>query len=429
MSTNANTTVATMEASEPYVGTPSSIPENTYLAPVPRVSIQAFCLNEQTARTLEAAGEDRRMAKAHTKVHLGGIKAAIEHFSQAPTPNLIVIEVAAQSGDVLAQLDMLAEYCDAGTRVIVIGDLNDVKLYRDLVQAGVSDYLVTPVDIYQLIGSVSNLYADPTADPLGRAVAFFGVKGGCGSSTVAHNTGWSISRQFQHDVVVADLDLPFGTAGLDFNQDPIQGIHEAISAPDRLDQTLLDRILAKCSEHLSLLAAPATLDKTYDHGEAAFEILLDVMRASTPSIVLDVPHVWNGWTRNVLTAADEVVIVAEPDLANLRNAKNVVDVLSQLRPNDNAPRLVINRVNVPKRPEIKPDEFAAALGLELAAEIPFEPQLFGTAANNGQMIAEINGKHAISETFSDLANTVLGKAVPTKSKKSALGSLMAKLGK
>lgn len=429
MSVTVQPKAASHEAPYQTADTGSSHPDTAHLAPVPRISVQAFCLSDHSARTVEAAAEDRRMAKAHTKVHLGGIAAAVEYFSQAPTPNLIIVEVAASNGNVLSELDNLAEYCDAGTKVIVLGDLNDVKLYRELMQAGVSDYLVSPVDIYQLIGSISGLYADPDAEPLGRAIAFFGVKGGCGSSTVAHNTGWSIGRQFQHDVVVADLDLPFGTAGLDFNQDPIQGVFEAISAPDRLDQTLLDRILAKCSEHLSLLAAPATLDKTYDQGEGAYEILVDVMRAAAPSIVLDVPHVWNGWTKNVLMTSDEVVVVAEPDLANLRNAKNVVDVLAQLRPNDRAPRLVINRVNVPKRPEIKPEEFANALGLDLVCQIPFEPQLFGTAANNGQMICEVDAKHAISETFSDLANTVLGKVNPTKSKRSGLGALMAKLGR
>lgn len=429
MTTSMNSNAASLEPSLQGLETGTSIPENSYLAPVPRISVQSFCLFERTARTVEAAAEDRRMSKAHTKVHLGGIAAAIEYFAQAPTPNLIIVEVAASTGNVLKELDSLAEYCDAGTKVIVLGDLNDVKLYRELMQAGVSDYLVNPIDIYQLIGSISNLYADPDAEPLGKAVAFFGVKGGCGSSTVAHNTGWAISRQFQHDVVVADLDLPFGTAGLDFNQDPIQGVFEAISAPDRLDQMLLDRILAKCSEHLSLLAAPATLDKTYDQGEAAYELLMDVMRASTPSIVLDVPHVWNGWTKNVLLTSDEVVIVAEPDLANLRNAKNVVDILAHLRPNDRPPRLVINRVNVPKRPEIKPDEFAHALGLDLVAQIAFEPQLFGTAANNGQMISEVDGRHAIADTFSDLANVVLGKSNPAKSKRSTLSTLMAKLGR
>ncbi|MEJ8476197.1 CpaE family protein [Roseibium sp. H3510] len=397
------------------------------IRPVPRISIQSFCLTDETVRTIEMAAEDRRMAKAHVKVHMGGIPAAVEFYAQAPTPNLIVVEAGPDKEKLSSELEQLAEYCDAGTKVIVIGMINDVSLYRDLIQKGVSEYLVAPIDVYQLIAAAGELYGSPEKEPLGRTIAFFGVKGGCGASTVAHNSAWALAHSFENEVAVADLDLPFGTAGLDFNQDPLQGVYEAVSAPERLDETFLDRILSKCTENLSLLAAPATLERTYDYEESAFDGLVDTMRSSTPYIVLDVPHAWNGWTRNVLVSADEVVIVAEPDLANLRNAKNVVDMLKQLRPNDRLPQLVMNRVNVPKRPEIKPDEFATALGLPAPIIIPFDPQLFGTAANNGQMIAELDSKHAISGMFSELAQQVSGRSDANKVKRTGLNSLLSKL--
>nr|WP_235987475.1 CpaE family protein [Roseibium aggregatum] len=401
--------------------------EGFEIHPIPRISVQGFCLTDGTTRTIEAAAEDRRMTKAHVKVHMGGIPAAIEHYTQAPTPNLIIVETSGNQGEILTELDQLAEYCDAGTKVIVIGDVNDVTLYRELMHRGVSEYLITPLDIYQLIRAIGDLYGDPQSEPLGRTVAFFGVKGGCGASTVAHNAAWALAREYQNETVVADLDLAFGTAGLDYNQDPLQGVYEAISAPERLDETLLDRILSKCSEHLSLLAAPASLERTYDYGEHSFELLMDTMRASTPTIVLDVPHAWNAWVKNVLVSADEVVMVAEPDLANLRNAKNVVDTLKQLRPNDRLPLLVMNRVNVPKRPEIKPEDFATALGMTSLLSIPFEPQLFGTAANNGQMIAELEAKNPVAGVFTEIAHVVSGKSNPGKIKKAGISSLLSKL--
>ncbi|MES0880403.1 AAA family ATPase [Roseibium sp. SCP14] len=394
---------------------------------IPRITVHGFCLTETTMRIAEAAMEDRRMTKAHLKLDMGGIPSAIDTFQQAPTPNLIIVEISGAQEDFLQNLDHLAEYCDAGTKVIVIGDVNDVTLYRDLIARGVSEYLITPVTVFQLIGAIGNLYGDPEAEPLGRTIAFFGAKGGCGSSTIAHNSAWSLSRGFQSEVVVTDLDLPFGTAGLDFNQDPLQGVYEAVSSPDRLDETYLDRILSKCSEHLSLLAAPATLERTYDHGEKSFELLLETMKASMPHVVLDVPHVWNSWIKHTLLNVDEIVLVAEPDLANLRNAKNVVDTLKQLRPNDSPPVLVMNRVNVPKRPEIKPDEFAGALGLSVQSAIPFDPQLFGTAANNGQMIGEMDGKHAVTRVFGELAQAVSGKVQPSAAPRSALAGLLSKL--
>ena len=394
---------------------------------VPRITVHAFCLTDATMRVAETAMEDRRMAKAHLKLDTGGIPAAIDVFAQAPTPNLIIVESAGQRDELIPGLDQLAEYCDAGTKVIVIGSVNDVSLYRDLIARGVSEYLIAPVNVFQVIGAISELYSDPESEPLGRTTAFFGVKGGCGSSTVAHNCAWSLGKNFQSEVVITDLDLPFGTAGLDYNQDPLQGVFEAISSPDRLDETYLDRILSKCNEQLSLLAAPATLERTYDHTEKSFELLLETMRSSVPNVVLDVPHTWNAWVKNTLLNADEIVLVAEPDLANLRNAKNTVDMLKQLRPNDRAPHLVMNKVNVPKRPEIKPEEFAAALGLTVQASIPFEPQLFGTAANNGQMISEMDGKHAIARMFDDMSQVVSGKVQPAKVSRSPLSGLFSKL--
>ena len=163
----------------------------------------------------------------------------------------------------------------------------------------------------------------PDAKPVGRIIAVVGAKGGVGSSTIAHNIGFSIARDLMLDAVVTDLDLAFGTAGLDFNQDPPQGIAEAVFSPDRIDHAFIDRLLSKCTDHLSLLAAPATLDRVYDFGADAFDAIFDLLRATVPFVVVDVPHQWTGWTKQTLVTADDILIVAAPDLANLRNTKNL----------------------------------------------------------------------------------------------------------
>src|SRR5689334_19176749 len=116
-----------------------------HIAPAPRVSVQAFCETVETAAAIQAAGEDRRLAKAHLKIQMGGIVAAVEAYSTSPTPNVVMIETESNGEDVLGGLDSLAEVCDAGTRVVVIGKLNDVLLYRELMRRGISDYLIAPV--------------------------------------------------------------------------------------------------------------------------------------------------------------------------------------------------------------------------------------------------------------------------------------------
>ncbi len=399
-----------------------------HIAPAPRVSIQAFCESVETAAAVQAAGEDRRLGKAHVKIQMGGAVAAVEAYRTSPTPNVIILECDTRAQDILTGLDQLAEVCDAGTRVIVVGRINDVTLYRELTKRGVSEYLIAPVGTLDIVRSVCTLFSAPDAKPVGRIIAVVGAKGGVGSSTIAHNIAWATARDIALDSVVTDLDLAFGTAGLDYNQDPPQGIADAVFSPDRVDTAFVDRLLSKCTDHLSLLAAPATLDRVYDFGAEAFDSILDSLRSSIPCVVLDVPHQWMGWTRRLLTAADDILIVAAPDLANLRNAKNIADFLRANRPNDKRPFYCLNLVGVPKRPEITPNDFAKALEDQPLCSIPFEPQLFGTAANNGQMIAEVSSGHKTAEMFRQLASVLTGRS-EVKRSRGGLLSLSPLLGK
>ncbi|MFD0917029.1 AAA family ATPase [Pseudahrensia aquimaris] len=374
--------------------------------PVPRVSIQAFCETEAVAGIIDRAANDRRMAKAHVSVQLGGIPAATDYYQTAATPNLIIVESQLRDEGLLQLLQGLAEVCDEGSNVMVVGHANDVQLYRELMSRGVSEYLVAPITMVQLMTIVNDLFVNPDSEPLGNTMTFIGAKGGVGSSTLAHNIAFAISSEFESDVILADMDLPFGTANIDFDQDPAQGIADAVFSSDRIDDTYLDRLLAKCSDHLSLLAAPSTLEREYDFGPQDFMQLLEVAQRGTPNVVLDMPHVWTGWSRNVLAASDRVVITAMPDLASLRNTKNLLETLKEIRPNDEAPLIVLNQVNVPKRPEISIDDFMEPLELKAAAVIPFEPALFGNASNNGQMIAEADPKSEVAAAIQNLAHTL-----------------------
>jgi pilus assembly protein CpaE len=339
---------------------------------------------------------------------------------------VIILETEGR-GRILAGLDRLAPVCDSGTRVVVIGRVNDVTLYRELVRRGVSDYVIVPVNALDVVRSICGLFSAPEARAVGRIIGIVGAKGGVGASTIAHNVAWAIARDLALDSVVADLDLAFGTAGLDYNQDPSQGIADAVFSPDRVDTAFIDRLLSKCTDHLSLLAAPATLERVYDFGAEAFDSIFDTLRTTMPCIVLDIPHQWSAWTKRALIGADDILIVAAPDLANLRNSKNIFDLLKASRPNDRAPLYCLNQVGVPKRPEINASEFAKAIESQPIAAIPFDPQMFGSAANNGQMIAEISASHRTTEMFLQIAQRLTGRGETKKPRGSFLSPLIQKL--
>ncbi len=400
---------------------------NERARPIPRISIQAFCESDTMADVIQAASEDRRLTKAHVTIQMGGAAAAVAHFQESPTPNLIILESSLARHELLADLDELAQHCDQGTKVVIVGSVNDVVLYRELLKRGVSEYLVAPVSVVELMESLSNLYNNPSTDPVGQVFAFIGAKGGVGSSTICHNVSWTLSEVLKANVVIADLDLAFGTAGLDFNQDPVQGIADALQSPERLDEVLLDRLLTTCSQHLSIFAAPVLLDRDYDLAPDACETVIDIVRQNVPFVAVDLPHTWTGWTKRLLLQADEIVITAAPDLANLRNAKNILDLAKSARKNDTTPHLVINTANMPKRPEITPREFEQALGLKALAVIEFDSEAFGQAANNGQMIEELNASAKAAEAFRSMAMALAHRKELKTEKKSALAPLLEKL--
>jgi pilus assembly protein CpaE len=154
---------------------------------------------------------------------------------------------------------------------------------------------------------------------------------------------------------------------------------------------------------------------------------------TTPCIVLDVPHQWSAWTKRTLVGADDILIVAEPDLANMRNTKNMLNVLKAARPNDRPPLYCLNQVGMHKRPEISTREFAKAIESQPIAAIPFDSRMFGTAANNGQMIAEVSASHKTADMFRLLAQVMTGRAEVKRSRGGLLslgmlGKLMKRKG-
>lgn len=391
---------------------------------VPRIDLHVYCENQQTGQLIQAAAADRRMARAHVTIQLGGIPAAVQVYQTQPTPNVLVVETHSGRDQLMGELTRLAEVCQANTKVVVVGHVNDVLLYRELIKAGISEYVVVPITAMSFIDTVANLFHDPKAAPLGRVISFVGAKGGVGSSTIAHNLGWATSQRQNVDTIITDLDLAFGTASLNFNQDGAGGILDALNAPERVDGTLVERMMTKLGNKLSLLNGPGSVDRDLNIEAHAVESILNVVRSSAPLVMVDVPNMWAPWIKHTLLNSDEIIITATPELPSLRNAKNLIDLLRAARSNDRAPRLIINQVGIPKRPEIAPNDFAKALGMTPMAVIPHDPASFGLAQGNGQMLFEVAPKSKSAEILGGLASVLAGHE--TVAAKAKSGSMLSK---
>ena len=362
---------------------------------------------------------DRRLTKSRTSTEPGGLSAAVAHFSDSQTPELIVVEVGDDSDKTLREVDELAEVCDPGTKVIVLGNTNDVSFFRGLTRKGVSDYIVTPFTARQLFDVIESASVDPDSPQLGRTIAFVAARGGAGGSTIAHNTAWTMAQSLQDDVALVDLDITFGTAGLAFNLEMTRGIDSLLAEPERLDDQLLDRYLTAYDDYLKILVSPANLDAQESIVTGSLDTLLQLIRLKVPYVVMDVPHRWAPWTKQILVEADETVICSTLDLASLRDTRNLAERLKAQRGEDTPVRVVLNHVGLSKKTELSPKDFEEAIGEAPALVIAHDPALFGTASNNGQMVGQVNARSKVSQGFRDLAVSLTGRQ-PLEKKKTSV---------
>ena len=321
---------------------------------IPAIAVMAFCERSATEAIVKAVAEDRRMARATVEIRGNGIPAAIEYLAANPTPNLLIVESSAPAATMIEQIDRLAEHCDEGIRVMVIGATNDISLYRQLMARGVSEYLVPPIKPVQVVRSIGTLFTDPDAPFVGKSISVVGAKGGVGASTIAHNLAWSLAENARVNTTLVDLDLSFGTTALDFNHESQQSVADALLNPDRADDAVISRLLTKATDRLSLFTAPASVNQIMDIPSDAYSTVIQGVRRLMPYVVLDIPHGWNEWVYNTLVASDEVIIVCQPDLASLRNGKNMIDQIRSQTPGDPGQGFCRrNRRRARDRPELR----------------------------------------------------------------------------
>jgi pilus assembly protein CpaE len=380
----------------------------------------AFLINDENAARVTDALKDRTLTNMLGNVTSGGLPEAIDYYNERPTAEILIVELEGDTDSIMAGLDELAEIVDPGTRVIIVGSVNDVSLYRSLLKLGISDYLASPLSTRQVVDSIYTLTADPDARPRGRVIAVTGVHGGAGGSSVAQNLAYAISSEYDADVAILDFDLQLGTAALNLNVEARQGIFDCLSQTDRLDDQLLDRYVQKFDDHLSVLGTSGSLNLPQDVDVSAMEQLIDIMSQRVPFVVLDLPSRWSDWISNALIMADETVIVATPDLVSLRDVQNWLRHLNEKRGDQRHARIVLNKVGRAKKTELSEKDFEGATEGPVYGVIPHDPVVFDTASNNGQPLGQVNAKSKPAVAFLELGRKISGRQVAARKKKKGL---------
>jgi len=371
-----------------------------------RIPIGGFPLSEETQSAMEALTGDRLLFRCNFDIQPGGLSAAVSSLTEKATPELLIVEMDSPRDVFFDHLDALANVCDPTTKVILIGQHNDIDLFQELLKNGVSDYLVGPVNAERLRDSITRIFQGMEADSDGRVIAFYGMAGGVGSSVIAHNTANELANLYDCRAVVIDLDICFGTAALNFNLQPRQTIADALSQLGRLDDNLLDQFFMLFEEKVAILASPASLGIGTQIGQGSFDTLLKAVRPMGDFVILDLPHVWTPWVSDAVASADELVLVARPDLTNLRNAKNMVEFIGPKRGVEAPTRLALNQVGASKRADLTEKDFMEAVAMSPAVNIPYDAEVFGRALNNGEMLSKVAKKSKATIAIGDLAKQV-----------------------
>ncbi|MDR1828922.1 MAG: AAA family ATPase [Methylobacteriaceae bacterium] len=395
------------------------------LGTIPQINIDVFCENADAAQVIKESAADRRMSRASIRVLMGGIPRALTAYEHDTTPEVVVVEVQGNRDNILSQIEDLADVCDINTQVIILGRVNDVVLYRELIRRGVRDYLAAPFDVYSIIRSISELFGAEGNKPIGKAYSCMGVRGGAGCSSIVQNIGMALAGAFDTATVLVDFDLAFGTLALNFNEDSQQNILEVIFDPTRVDNVLLERLLLPYNKKLSLLCAPYATTRTYDIPERAADAIIDNLRTMVPVTILDIPNGWSSWQSHSLMSADEIILVCNPDLASLRSTRQLLDLFQRERPNDQPPKVILNQVGMPKRDleEIDPGEFEAGLNTKLLGTVSFDANAFAASANNGKPLVETDPDNPVSKEIIRIAGELIGRRIEEPARKSPLDFL------
>ena len=349
--------------------------EKTARPPAGRVRLMSFVLDGRSEASLNSCFSHLSISNATIK--RGGIVRAIQYLSAERSPETIIVDISG-SDMPASQVHNLAELCEPGVTVIAIGDRNDVGLYRDLMQAGVSEYIVKPVTVQLLAKALSSTptvaEGSPISSKLGKMVAVVGARGGVGATTLAMNLAWYLANRQNRRVLLLDLDLQNGDCALALNLKPTPGLREALVNPMRIDSVFLERTVAILGDRLFVLSAEEPLRADAEFTAEAVETLVAVLRTQFHYIIADVPRIPAAPYRQALDIADVRVIVADQTLRSVRDTVRLRDALGKRDP-ASSDFLVVNRSGEGGCQAVTLEEMAK-VKLRPNFVIPFRPKLF-----------------------------------------------------
>ena len=347
------------------------------------------------------------------KCNKGGLRNAVQSLSIMASPNILMVDLS-ESGDPLNDINGLAEVCEPGTVVIAVGQVNDVRLYRDLMSSGIHDYLLKPLSPGQVRDALVNAQTifstpknhDPSSVKKHISTAVIGTRGGVGASTLATSLAWLFSADEKMPTALLDLDIHFGTGALALDLEPGRGLTDAIDNPGRIDGLFIERAMIRANDNLAILSAEAPMNSPLMTDGAAFVQLEEEFRQAFEMTIVDLPRNMLINFPQLLSDVNVVVVVTEMTLASARDA---IRILSWLKANAAhiQPIVVANKVQA-SGSEISKADFEASIERKISFSVPYDFKAASNAAKLGQTFADANRSSKAASAIRDIAKAVMG---------------------
>jgi pilus assembly protein CpaE len=402
-----------------------------------REPFTAFVCDDTTADSLRPIAVE--LGWAADKINKGGLRNAVQTLSVSASPQILFVDLS-ESGDPLNDINALAEVCEPGTVVIAAGQVNDVRLFRDLVASGIQDYLLKPFSPDQLRDAFANAqavfnaprHADAGNERPHMMAAVIGARGGAGASTIATSIAWLTGDRAGRSTALLDLDVHFGTGALALDLEPGRGLTDAIENPSRIDGLFIERAMVKANDKLAILSAEAPINQPMLTDGAAFYQLQEEMRTAFETTIIDLPRSMLVQHPHLMQDVQCTVVVTELTLAS---ARDVIRILSWLK--SNAPQtgviVVANRVNTTGPTEISRKDFESSIERKVDYVIPFDAKVVTQAAKLGKTVAEAGKGSKVGAAIAELVDRLSavsedGPATKEDAAKKGKSSLLGKLG-
>lgn len=396
-----------------------------------RDAFAAFLCDDASLDVLRPIAAE--MGWAPEKCAKGGLRNAVQSLSISSSPHILMVDLS-ESGDPLNDINALAEVCEPGTVVLAIGQVNDVRLYRDLLGSGIHDYLLKPLSVGSLrealLHAQAVFSAPKTHDGAGAhqhlATAIIGTRGGVGASTLATSLAWLFSQDHKLPTALLDLDIHFGTGALALDLEPGRGLTDAIENPSRIDGLFIERAMIRANANLSILSAEAPINSPLMTDGSAFLQLEEEFRHAFEMSVIDLPRNMLINFPHLLHDVHTVIVATEMTLAGARDA---IRILSWLRANvDTANVLVVANKVQSGTQEISKADFEASIERKINFSVPFDFKAATQAAKLGQTFAEANRASKAGAVLREIAQAVRNSSTAETATPAAAPAVVAKGG-